>query len=273
MTDAVTGTTAAEKITSTESIMVGGFALTPLQDAILDVASTGTPESKPRFVKGRTLSEVGEHHLVLRGERGGLTILVTVLEAGLAMDKRVTQALSDALRELRRRNPGTTLRVIVPEDSTSVGHSNFLVEALADAYRNEVLTPSRVAYGASFHPLFVDMEAFEHLVPEPQAASTLVSAEPATETESAFLSTWNRVIEDDREVQFGIDGDSEWAAFAWAIERAGRDAGIEWYRAFKALESSSEDSLVTWLWEQFEDEMQDIAEERATLRDSDEVAA
>ncbi|MEZ5111881.1 MAG: hypothetical protein R2732_10345 [Microbacteriaceae bacterium] len=271
MTDATTGTTAVETNVPTESIMVGG-ELTARQSAILERAA------RHRYVTGRTVIERGDTYVLLRGKRGGLTVLITML-----YDASKDEA--EAVLELHRRFPSMTLRVLVPE----VEAINYLfnVEGVADHYMKTLVgyidTPSRAIAGASFHPLHIsdwdaatignlsdgswEAERVARARDEERAAFVKAGGEELAE----FCALWARVLSAEVCVTLD-DGDEAFVMYEWAVDRSARDSDALLRAAFERG-IRDEFDLRSWLWDAVEQELHELAEERIALRDSEAAAA
>lgn len=274
MTDVITGTTAVEKITSTESIMVGG-ELTARQAAILEYAT------RHRYVTGRTVVERDDLYVLLRGKRGGLTVVLTPMY-DLGKDE------AEAVLELHRRFPTTTLRVLVPE--VGAIHYLFNVEAVADHYTKTLVgyidTPSRAVAGASFHPLHIsDGESetmrtlgdgtWETARANRNAVRSLEEervafAEAGDKELIEFRVLWARVL--GAEVCVTLDDGDEFVMYEWAVDRSSRDSDALLRTAFESG-IRDEFDLCSWLWDAVEHELRELARERIALRDSGDEAA
>lgn len=147
MTDAGTGTTAAEKVASTESIMVGGFK-TPYQAAVLEDVRHN------RYVGTRAVVEVHSKYLLLKGQRGSLTVLLT--------SRFENETSVPELREVRdrfAREDVPCIRVVVPtSDEWRLTYPN-VVERVADRFNRFPGTPTRNYEGMTFHAAVVDEDA------------------------------------------------------------------------------------------------------------------
>lgn len=236
--------------------------LTPLQAALLDAARTGTRRSKPRYVAGRDLHAIADNYLVLRGARGGLTVIVTELQPGARE--------AAAILLLREQSDGKCIRVLVPEGDDAINY-NFAVEAVSDAYRKTLFgyidTPSRNVGGASFHPLFID-DAFWDL--EPTREPDELIPDPTSSEWDEFVTLWSKTMTQETEVYLSSDdGESVFVMFDHAV---GDDASALRRRAFENLTHRNEISLREWLGNALEYELHEAALLIHTANEQDSAA-